>query len=79
MFVNYLTIPNRLARLGLGYAYGGIKRLVHVVGSSFAKEIFYTARQFTADEAIAMGLINRIFSTTDLRRECMGHVLRPVI
>jgi enoyl-CoA hydratase len=54
------------ARLGLGYAYGGIKRLVDLVGPSFAKEIFYTARQFTADEALAMGLINRIFSTADL-------------
>jgi enoyl-CoA hydratase len=54
------------ARLGLGYAYGGIKRLVDVVGPSFAKEIFYTARQFTADEAVAMGLINRIFSKPDL-------------
>jgi enoyl-CoA hydratase/carnithine racemase len=54
------------ARLGLGYAYGGIKRLVDVVGPSFAKEIFYTARQFSADEAVSMGLINRIFSATDL-------------
>jgi enoyl-CoA hydratase/carnithine racemase len=34
------------AKLGLGYAYDGIKRLVDVVGPSFAKEIFYTARQF---------------------------------
>jgi hypothetical protein len=31
------------AKLGLGYAYDGIKRLVDVVGPSFAKEIFYTA------------------------------------
>ena len=54
------------ARLGLGYAHGGIKRLVDVVGLSFAKEIFYTARRFTADEVIAMGLINRIFSTANL-------------
>jgi enoyl-CoA hydratase len=54
------------ARLGLGYAYGGIKRLVDVVGPSFAKEIFYTARQFSADEAVSMGLINRTYSAADL-------------
>ena len=30
------------AKLGLGYAYPGLKRLVDVVGPSFAKEIFYT-------------------------------------
>jgi enoyl-CoA hydratase len=48
------------AKLGLGYAYPGIKRLVDVVGPSFAKEIFYTARQFDATEALQMGLINRV-------------------
>src|SRR6266567_4046762 len=36
------------AKLGLGYAFPGIKRLADVVGPSFAKEIFYTARQFDA-------------------------------
>ena len=36
------------AKLGLGYAYAGIKRLIDIVGPSFAKEIFYTARQFDA-------------------------------
>lgn len=54
------------AKLGLGYAYGGIKRLVDVVGPSFAKEIFYTARQFTAEEAHSMGLVNRIVPAADL-------------
>ena len=36
------------AKLGLGYGYTGLKRLVDIVGPSFAKEIFYTARQFDA-------------------------------
>ncbi len=48
------------AKLGLGYRADGLKRLVDVVGPSSAKEIFYTARQFTADEALTMGLINRV-------------------
>ena len=39
------------AKLGLGYGYPGLKRLVDIVGPSFAMEIFYTARQFTAAEA----------------------------
>ena len=39
------------AKLGLGYGYAGLKRLVDVVGPSFTKEIFYTARQFDAEEA----------------------------
>ena len=48
------------ARLGLGYEAKGVRKLIGVVGPSFAKEIFFTARQFTAQEAMGMGLINRI-------------------
>ena len=48
------------ARLGLGYAFEGVRKLVEVVGPAFAREIFYTARQFSADEALAMGLVNRV-------------------
>ena len=54
------------ARLGLGYGYSGLKRLVDVVGPSFAKEIFYTARQFDAEEALAMGLVNRVVAAGEL-------------
>jgi enoyl-CoA hydratase/carnithine racemase len=47
------------AKLGLGYRYVGVKRLVDLVGPSFAKEIFFTGRQFSTAEALAMGLANR--------------------
>lgn len=48
------------ARLGLGYAAPGVKRLMELVGSSFTKEIFFTARHFSAAEAREMGLVNRV-------------------
>src|ERR1051325_8878942 len=48
------------AKLGLGYRFDGLKKLVDLVGPSFAKEIFFTARQFTAEEARIMGLVNRV-------------------
>jgi enoyl-CoA hydratase/carnithine racemase len=54
------------AKLGLGYGYSGLKRLVDVVGPSFAKEIFYTARQFDAQEALVMGLVNRAVPAGEL-------------
>jgi enoyl-CoA hydratase/carnithine racemase len=54
------------AKLGLGYGFQGIKRLSDLVGPSFAKEIFFTARQFDATEACAMGLINRVVSADEL-------------
>jgi enoyl-CoA hydratase/carnithine racemase len=54
------------AKLGLGYGYGGLKRLIDVVGHSSAKEIFYTARQFNAQEAYDMGLVNRVVPAAEL-------------
>lgn len=54
------------ARLGLGYEYEGVRKLMDVVGPAFAKEIFFTARQFTAQEALAMGLVNRVLPQGEL-------------
>ena len=54
------------AKLGLGYGYNGLKRLVDIVGPAFAKEIFYTARQFDSQEALAMGLVNRVVLPAEL-------------
>ncbi len=48
------------ARLGLGYQMAGLEALTHVVGFSRAKEIFFTARRFSADEALQMGLVNAV-------------------
>jgi enoyl-CoA hydratase/carnithine racemase len=54
------------AKLGLGYEFEGVRKLVDVVGPSFAREIFYTARQFTAQEAVTMGLVNRLVPADSL-------------
>ncbi|HUB97101.1 MAG TPA: enoyl-CoA hydratase [Stellaceae bacterium] len=54
------------ARLGIGYRLGGLQRLIELVGPAFAKEIFYTARRFTADEAHDMGLVNRVLPEAEL-------------
>ena len=54
------------AKLGLGYGFSGIKRLSDLVGPSYAKEIFFTARHFDAAEAYAMGLINRVVPAENL-------------
>lgn len=48
------------AKLGLGYAAAGVRRLVDIVGPAFAKEILFTARLFDAAEARAMGLVNLV-------------------
>jgi enoyl-CoA hydratase/carnithine racemase len=54
------------AKLGLGYSYAGLRRLVDVVGPAFAREIFFTARQFGTEEARIMGLVNRVVPDAEL-------------
>lgn len=54
------------ARLGLGYRFEGIKRLASIVGPSLTGEIFFTARQFTAQEALHMGLVNRVMPAGEI-------------
>ncbi|NKB56851.1 MAG: enoyl-CoA hydratase [Alphaproteobacteria bacterium] len=58
------------AKLGLGYGFEHIRKLTDIVGPSFAKEIFFTARQFNAEEAREMGLVNRVIS---------GAMLKPYV
>src|SRR5260370_5305720 len=55
------------AKLGLGYAFYGIKRLVDVVGPSFANEIFYTAPQFNSPEALQMALVNPVLPPPNIQ------------
>jgi enoyl-CoA hydratase len=54
------------AKLGLGYDHKGVRRLMEVVGPSFAKEIFFTARQFDAEEVRMMGFVNRVVPDEEL-------------
>jgi enoyl-CoA hydratase/carnithine racemase len=48
------------AKLGLGYGPKRAKPLVDLVGPAYAKEIYFTARQLDAEEALRMGLVNRV-------------------
>jgi enoyl-CoA hydratase/carnithine racemase len=54
------------AKLGLGYGHKGIRKLMDLVGPSRAKEIFFTAKQFSAQQALTMGLVNQVVSEAEL-------------
>ncbi len=54
------------ARLGLGYGVHGTGRLVATVGHAAAREIMFSARRYDADEALAMGLVNRVLPNSEL-------------
>ena len=54
------------ARLGIGYGVHGTNRLVATVGHAAAREIMFTGRRFSAEEALAMGLVNRVLPDAEL-------------
>jgi len=54
------------AKLGLGYGYPGLKRFVDTIGPAHTKDIFFSARQFGAAEALAIGVVNRVLPDSEL-------------
>ncbi len=54
------------ARLGISYGFGYLQKLVDLVGPAYAKEILLTARRFSAEEALHIGLVNRVVPVAEL-------------
>ena len=56
------------ARIGISYSWRDIKKLMDLVGPAFAREIFYTGRQFTA---VGVRIGDRAWRI-QIRRKCIG-------
>lgn len=61
------------ARLGLGYAYAGVRRFMNVLGAVNTLDIFISARKFDAAEALRMGFLSRVFPAAELERETSAY------
>jgi enoyl-CoA hydratase/carnithine racemase len=48
------------ARLGIAYAFDGLRTLVQLVGPAHARMILYTGTRMGAEEAARIGLINKV-------------------
>jgi enoyl-CoA hydratase len=57
------------AKVGLGYRASATKNLVDTVGAPNAREMLISARQFSAAEALHMGLVHRVVAATELEKE----------
>ena len=55
--------------LGICPGWGGTQRLLRVVGPSRAKDMIFSGRKITAEEAFSMGLINKIIPSENLLSE----------
>ena len=58
---------------GIAYAPSGLKQLVDLVGPSVAKDIMFSARRLKADEALRVGLINRIVEADELEANTIAY------
>lgn len=48
------------ARLGLGYGFAGLKRLVDAVGPGAARDMAFSARRLDSAEALRVGLVQKV-------------------
>ncbi len=55
--------------IGIPPGWGGTQRLMRLVGIAHAKDMVYTGRMVKADEALSMGLVNRVVPHGDLMDE----------
>jgi enoyl-CoA hydratase len=60
--VENLQIAHPGARLGIITGFCGTRKLPRIVGKNLAREIFMTSDPYSADEALRMGLVDRVFS-----------------
>jgi enoyl-CoA hydratase len=59
------------ARLGLGPGMASVTTLLQLIGPAGTSEVLFSARRFSAAEALQMGLVNRVVPVAALREETM--------
>ncbi|MEE1791651.1 enoyl-CoA hydratase-related protein [Streptomyces sp. BE308] len=62
--------------LGLIPGAGGTQRLARLVGPSKAKDLIFTGRQVKADEALAMGLVDRVVPAAEVYEQAHAWATR---
>jgi len=60
------------ARLGLGYPVSGVTALMNLIGPACTAEMLFSARLFSAAEALQMGLVNRVVPAGSLREAVLS-------
>jgi 2-(1,2-epoxy-1,2-dihydrophenyl)acetyl-CoA isomerase len=59
-------LTTAFAKVGLSGDFGGSYFLSHLIGAARARELYFTSRVVLADEAMGMGMVNRVAAAADL-------------
>lgn len=62
------------ARLGAAYPFLGLRQLVALIGPARAKDMLYSGRLVGAEEALRIGLVDRVLPAEDLMAEAQCYV-----
>ena len=65
-------------KLGLIPGFGGTQRLERVVGRNMARELIFTGKNLTADEAAKVGLVNEVFGDKEAMIEAAKKTLKLI-
>ena len=63
-------------KLGLGYDYEGLAKLSRIVGPARARDIMFSARFLTAEEAFEAGIVQFIFDRESIDQEVLEYAQR---
>ncbi len=67
-----LKMTSAFANVGYSGDFGGSYFLTRLVGTAKARELYYTADRIEADEALALGIVNKVVPDDQLEAETMA-------
>jgi len=59
--------------LGLTPGWGGIQRMPRIIGKSKALDFIFFSKKVSGPEALALGLVDKVFPAADLMKEAMSY------
>jgi enoyl-CoA hydratase/carnithine racemase len=61
------------ARLGLVYSHTGLRKFVDAIGAARTRELFFTARNISAQQAERWGLVSEVVPADELAERAVGY------
>jgi len=66
-------LTTAFSRVGLSGDFGGSYFLSHLVGIAKARELYFTGRVLLGQEALELGIVNRVTTSEDLEQEASSY------